>query len=339
MTRYWVELSGENPGLALAEVEGAVRAVGGSLCNDPDPTTVSPLAPIELGDPSLLAPLASRLGLARRIFSEAASGPVDRGELAFAAAGAEGKSAEFRLFGGHGGRLDNPLALRWAAAYVRGGGRIDLTHPDRRYRVRPTSETDGTAYLERARVDRRAYGHRTMPRLPFQRPVSLPPRRARVVVNLASVKPGDRVIDPFVGTGALLLEAGLLGAKISGVDRDPEMVRGALKNLSAVGVEADRLSVGDAGETFPSDRGRWDALVTDPPYGRASGSGGEDPAALLARVLPRWAARVRPRGRVAVVVPGGADPLDEPWRRIVSVSDRVHRSLTREFRVYERATA
>jgi hypothetical protein len=35
-------------------------------------------------------------------------------------------------------------------------------------------------------------------------------------------------------------------------------------------------------------------------------------------------------------VPGGPDPLPAPWTRVVSIPDRVHRSLTREFRVYER---
>ncbi|HTT35992.1 MAG TPA: hypothetical protein VMH78_09045, partial [Thermoplasmata archaeon] len=81
----------------------------------------------------------------------------------------------------------------------------------------------------------------------------------------------------------------------------------------------------------------FDALVTDAPYGRSSSSGGEPPGALLARALSRWTSRVRPEGRIVVVVPGGDDPLPPPWRRSLSIPDRVHRSLTREFRLFRRA--
>jgi tRNA (guanine10-N2)-dimethyltransferase len=158
-----------------------------------------------------------------------------------------------------------------------------------------------------------------------------------VAANLARVRTGDRVVDPFVGTGALLLEAALLGARVTGVDRDDEMVRGALRNFAQVGRPADAFTVGDAADAFPAPGGvGWDAVLTDPPYGRASGSGGEPPSELLRRVLPRWAERVRAGGAVVVVVPGGDDPLGEEWVRTVGVPDRVHRSLTREFRVYER---
>jgi tRNA (guanine10-N2)-dimethyltransferase len=176
-----------------------------------------------------------------------------------------------------------------------------------------------------------------MPRLPFQRPVSLAPRLARVAANLARVRPGDRVVDPFVGTGALLLEAALLGARVSGVDRDPQMVKGAIRNLAHFGLEAEELVVADAAEALDRlDRSPFDAVLTDPPYGRASASHGEAPADLVARVLPLYAARSSPDGRLVVVLPGGADPVGPPFVRVLSVPDRVHRSLTREFRVYER---
>ena len=179
-----------------------------------------------------------------------------------------------------------------------------------------------------------------MPALPFQRPVSLPPRFARAAANLARVRAGDRVVDPFVGTGALLAEAGLLGGRLFGIDLDPTMVRGALRNLAHLGRHAEELVVGDAGSIEFADPGvRFDALVTDPPYGRASSTGGEGAAAVLARVLPRWADRVRPGGRVVVIVPGPIAPPGPEWTSVVRASVRVHRSLTREFRVFERTGA
>jgi tRNA G10 N-methylase Trm11 len=56
-------------------------------------------------------------------------------------------------------------------------------------------------------------------------------------------------------------------------------------------------------------------------------------------VLPRWADRVRPGGRVVVIVPGPIAPPGPEWTSVVRASVRVHRSLTREFRVFERTGA
>lgn len=225
----------------------------------------------------------------------------------------------------------DPIVRAWRD----GGGRVDLGHPEVRLFLAEAPE--GPIVAEEVHpVDRSAFSARRMPRLPFRRPVSLPPKLGRVAVNLAAVRPGDRVADPFLGTGALALEAGILGARVTGVDQDESMVKGALQNFAHLGLQFEGLRVGDAEREASNVEGPFDALVTDPPYGRSSGSGGEAPTTLVARVLPAWAERVRPDGRIVVVLPGGPDPLGPPWRRAESVADRVHRSLTREFRVYAR---
>jgi tRNA (guanine10-N2)-dimethyltransferase len=143
------------------------------------------------------------------------------------------------------------------------------------------------------------------------------------------------VVDPFLGTGALLAEAGILGARVSGVDRDPEMVRGALRNFEHLGLTADRLVVGDAAEAFVPNGGRkWDALISDVPYGRASTTKGEAPSHLLQRVLVEWAPLLKRRGRMAIVVPRGTPLHIADWSLTLSIEERRHRSLNREFRVY-----
>ncbi|MGB7125169.1 MAG: DNA methyltransferase, partial [Thermoplasmata archaeon] len=222
-------------------------------------------------------------------------------------------------------------------AYKAGGGRIDLDAPERRFWLVAGSDGGDRLFEEVARIDRQSASARRMPTLPFQRPVSLPPRLARAAANLARARPGDRVLDPFVGTGALLAEAALLGARVYGIDRDAEMVRGALRNLAHLGVVAEELVVGEAASAaFAADDVPWDAILTDPPYGRASSTGGESTSAVLERVLSRWSDGVRPGGRLVVVVPGPVADPGPGWRTVVSIPIRVHRSLTREFRVYER---
>ncbi len=334
MTDGYVELSGESRALALAELEGAVGALGGSVApgqSDPPGATIRVIVPAE----SDLARLAGRLALARRTLVAV---EPDR-SLAAAAAreGASGASAAFRRLGTRGGTADATVRAL-GKAYVDGGGRIDLGHPARRYWLDGLAGGAAELLREVSAVDRASVAARAMPRLPFRRPVSLPPRFARAAVNLASVRPGDAVLDPFLGTGALLAEAALVGARVYGIDAEPSMVRGALRNFQHLGVSAEALVEGDARSVELSGGPEWfDAIVTDPPYGRSSATFGERPDDLVRETLARWGARVRPGGRVVVVSPGAPPPLPPPWEEVARAAVRAHRSLTREFRAYRRA--
>ncbi len=101
---------------------------------------------------------------------------------------------------------------------------------------------------------------------PFFHPLALNPKLARAMLNLARLKEGDRVLDPFCGSGSILIEAGLMGMDAFGTDRDREMLWGCRENLGYYGVEAT-LGEGDATDIRLEE---MDAIVTDPPYARAS---------------------------------------------------------------------
>jgi tRNA (guanine10-N2)-dimethyltransferase len=329
MSAVFVELSGESLALARAEADAATSVLGGS----PVGAWVGVEAILEVSlDPALARPLAHRLALAHRIFVR----PPLSGE-GHPLPRSPGESAMFRPFRRPSGGAGEAELHRSAGVWKSGGGRIDLESPDRRFWLVPREGQRPQWLEEVAAVDRPATAGRRLSALPFRRPVGLDPRLARAAANLARVPLGGRVVDPFVGTGALLAEAALLGARTVGIDRDPTMVQGALRNFAHLGVTADAMVVGDAG-SVEGDRldGPFDAVISDLPYGRASGTGGEDATGLARRVLPRWVGRVRPAGRVVLILPGGDDPIDAPWERVVNVPVRVHRSLTREFRVYAR---
>ncbi len=328
----FVQLSGEAHDLAVGELEGAAVALGGTLPSA-EPGVPELLTRVLLPAESELKVLAGRLALARRTLLAVEGAGVD----AATREGADGATAAFRRLGTRGGTAD-PAVRRLGKAYVDGGGRIDLDAPDRRYWWDPGRDGTGRLFREVSAVDRAATAARAMPHLPFRRPVSLPPRLARAATNLAAVRPGSRVLDPFVGTGALLAEAALLGARVYGVDADASMVRGALRNFQHLGIEADAMVEGDARsvELAPGPVA-FDALVTDPPYGRSSWTGGASASELTEAVLARWSRRVRPGGRLVVVSPGPPPTLPVGWTLAHHSAVRAHRSLTRQFWAFRRA--
>ncbi len=66
---------------------------------------------------------------------------------------------------------------------------------------------------------------------PFKRPMlSIPPRLARMMVNLTGRESGD-FLDAFCGIGTILQEASLSGFRAHGMDRDAQAVEWARRNM------------------------------------------------------------------------------------------------------------
>ncbi len=335
MIEYRIELSGENPRLAAAELRGAAEALGGRTPGTTTPAGSEDPARVALPEHLPPARLADRLALAHRVLRWYPEESVSSRAWARSVSG----TASFRPLGRPRAAVRGAAAQGLVDAWRAGGGRVRLERPDREFVYEEAGGTPIRLAEVVARVDRSSFELRRMPKLPFRRPVSLTPRLGRAAANLARVGTGRWTADPFLGTGALLAEAALLGASVGGGDRDAEMLRGALRNFHHLGVELAIARVGDAGDPFPPPHGgAWDSLLTDPPYGRASSTGGESADALVGRALRRWAPFVVPGGPLVVIGPAerSAD-LGPDWELLEAIPDRVHRSLTREFRRYRRA--
>jgi tRNA (guanine10-N2)-dimethyltransferase len=93
---------------------------------------------------------------------------------------------------------------------------------------------------------------------------------ARVMCNLAGVRGGDVVLDPFCGGGGILCEAAHIGASVVGIDMSWKLLVGAIRNLSEISSNYSLIQ-GDA-QYLPIQS--VDRVVTDPPYGRASSTRG-----------------------------------------------------------------
>lgn len=132
-------------------------------------------------------------------------------------------------------------------------------------------------------------------RRPFFHPSALKPRVARALVNLA--RPKDVIVDPFVGTGSLLIEAGLMGIYGVGCDIDRRMVEGCIKNLKHFNVLADVVQADARMLPFRALR----SMATDLPYGRASSTHGSKFETLLTEFLHELKGLLK--GRAVIMYP------------------------------------
>jgi tRNA (guanine10-N2)-dimethyltransferase len=209
------------------------------------------------------------------------------------------------------------------------GVKVDLTTPDRRFFGVLTdsilifgvklSEISANRFLERMPGKR-----------PFCHPSTMLPKLARCMVNLARVKPGSLVLDPFCGSGSILVEAGAMGCRVYGSDVNDLMVKGCLSNLAYVGYPYEGLLVGDAGK-LPFKV--FDGIVTDPPYGRASSTHGKAIKTLVSDFLSD-AMSVLPRGGyISIALPDNGDwktmARDIGYDVVEGHFVREHKSLTR----------
>jgi tRNA (guanine10-N2)-dimethyltransferase len=185
-------------------------------------------------------------------------------------------------------------------------------------------------------IDRSAYEARSPQNKPFFYPGVLMPRVARALVNLSGIKAGEFFLDPFCGTAGILVEAGLVGAKVIGIDAQEKIVIGARMNLEAFGLDYV-LMEGDACR-IPFKRATIDAIVTDPPYGRSAAILAESLEELYSCALQEIQRVLRPGG-IAVVV-SDKDVLEYGKKAGLKVLEiyvqRVHRSLTRTITVFQK---
>lgn len=118
---------------------------------------------------------------------------------------------------------------------------------------------------------RRQLRERTPGKKIFFHPSMMNTQLARVMCNLAEVRPNMTVLDPFCGGGGILCEALLIGAKVIGFDLNWRLLKGATANLSDIDKTRYSIFQGDA-RTLPI--GQYDSIITDPPYGRSSSTRG-----------------------------------------------------------------
>ena len=331
--RLLFELSGEHPTLPAAEAE----AVGAAV--DPDCRRF-------LSEPGLLGlelprrrdfPL-QRLAYTHAIHKHLFSCPVEIAEEMLRSVRLGDGSVCLRVRT-VGSSLTGPekVALEKRLGGVLGERhKINLTRPDLSVRVFVSDKAHlGLTLIEQ---DKRAIDGRRPAKRPFFSPITLHPKLARALVNLSRIPNGGRVLDPFCGTGGILIEAGLMGMRVAGSDIEWTMVEGAQQNLRHYGITEARIFQSDIGEV-PLSIGELDvdAVVTDAPYGRASGTRGEKVALIYGRLFNTASSLLFAGKRLVVAVHDPAlMPAHGDFKLVQTFMCRVHRSLTRHLMVFEK---
>lgn len=96
---------------------------------------------------------------------------------------------------------------------------------------------------------------------PELHPTALNPKLARALINL--IKAEKEVVDPFCGSGGILIEAGLIGLKPIGYDLYKKMLKKAETNLKYYKIKNYKLINQDA----LNIKTKHNYIITDPPYG------------------------------------------------------------------------
>ncbi|MFW9845108.1 MAG: hypothetical protein ACFFD6_00035 [Candidatus Thorarchaeota archaeon] len=212
------------------------------------------------------------------------------------------------------------------------GASVSLNQPDINVLVLLTSERILVCISNASRL-RHALQLREPGRKDFFHPSMMNSYLARTLCNLAGVQPSTLVLDPFCGGGGILCEAAIIGARTVGWDLNWRLILGARKNLDSISDSEACLLQADS--RLPPLRARcFDAIVTDPPYGRASSTRGTKARALVQTFIEHVPDLVKGGGRLCVCgsremgITGIMSDLD--FDVLYQIPVYVHRGLTRE---------
>lgn len=193
--------------------------------------------------------------------------------------------------------------------------------------------------LKLAEIARKGFLERNPSRRVFFHPAALTAKMARCMVNLAQARAGDIVLDPFCGTGSLLIEAGLIGCRVIGSDVKRYMVEGSIKNLEFFGVEPEHMLVADARHP-PLTSESVDRVVTDPPYGTAATTLGLAARDLIEQFFSSVIEVIRGGGMMCIAAPKALAVPEigqkHGFKHLESHYIYVHRRLTREISIFKR---
>ena len=192
---------------------------------------------------------------------------------------------------------------------------------------------EDTVYIaiEKYKLDKKHFEDIKPHKRPFFYPGSMSPKLARCMVNLSRVKKGDLLLDPFCGTGGILIEAGLIGCKVVGSDIYWKMKNGTAINLEFCGIKDYKTFNLDVRELKMYEKVA--SVVTDPPYGISTSTGNIDGDDIFKEFFNAIYDNMKDDAYLCIASPHYVDlkpMMDEVGFKLVEEYEiKMHRSLTR----------
>lgn len=214
--------------------------------------------------------------------------------------------------------------------------KVNLKTPDKTFIGILTSEKLVFG-VKLAEIAAKPFVERRPRKKPFFHPSAMPSKLARCMVNLAHAKTGELVLDPFCGTGSVMIEAAFIGCRVLGFDVQRRMTKGCLKNLKHFHIEPEGVVMADARRP---PLAKVDCLVTDPPYGRSATTMKLTTKRIVEEVLFSARALLREGQRICIASPKTLNiariGAELGYKHLESHFAYVHRTLTREIAVFEK---
>lgn len=282
-------------------------------------------------DPESLGGISKRIALTHRIGRHLGSflpGDIHFDEISIP----EGSfSVRAKRFRGMLGEVDSQELVRDLGGHLSKTNRVELKAPSMEIRIFLSDRIH--VFMSEKETDRDILETRKVGERPFFSPISLHPKFARAAINLTGAKTGDKVLDPFCGTGGIVIESAFMGMKAIASDFDETMIMGCRENMDHYGLTLSDSAVIDIGDV-PERFGEVDAVVTDPPYGRSTHTGGEDIASIYERAMASVSAILKRGGRLCIVLPYEIDSEDLIKENVYV--QKVHGSLSRYYHVFRK---
>lgn len=225
--------------------------------------------------------------------------------------------------------VDSQTLTRRVGGILSKNNPVDLKNPENTVRLMMSDVC--LLYLLRFTAQPGPLRARKVSERPFFSPISLHPKYARAIINLTGVKKGGTVLDPFCGTGGIVIEAASMGMRACASDFDPDMVDGTRENMDFFNLDLAGYSVCDISD-IASVFGKVDAVVCDPPYGRATKTGGETIAAIYRKAAAVIPDVLNEGGAAGVVLPYEFE--DPHLVRKAVYTQYVHGTLSRHYHVF-----
>ena len=208
--------------------------------------------------------------------------------------------------------------------------KVNLTKPKSLVRIVAFQDNFFIA-IERIKLNKKHFEESKPHKRPFFYPGSMNPKLARCMVNLSRVKEGELLLDPFCGTGGILIEAGLIGCKVVGSDIYWKMKNGTSINLDYYGITDYRTFNLDVRELKMYEKVA--SVVTDPPYGISTSTGDIDGEDIFKEFFHAIYDNMKDDAYLCMASPHYVDlkpMVDEVGFEIVEqYGIKMHRSLTR----------